>query len=183
MLPPMQKLVLISLATYLLFVLDSSLAPLRQIGSCKPHFALAVLVLMATRLRGARGVVLASIWGLFSDSLAEGRLGPELACFAIGAYAAQQCAARWGLRSPPGLAAATFVTAWVTLALSEGLRILDAGRTPESVSIAAWAAGSACYTALLAGAVGLALSLVTGRPDRIEGVAPSISNRWRMLTN
>ena len=179
----MQKLILISITTYLVFVLDSSLTPLLSIAGCKPHFALASLVAIATRLRGARGVLLAGVWGLLSDSLAEGHLGPGLACFALAAHAVQQCAARWGLRSPLALAAATFVTAWAMLAVSEGLRLLDAGHTPEFLSLATWAAGSACYTAFLAGALGLALRLVTGRQRDSEGSAPSVSNRWRMLTN
>ena len=149
----MQNILLISLSTYLVFVLDSSLAPVMKIGDYRPHFTLAALVILPTRLGGAAAVLVAAFWGLLADCLADTRLGPNLACFALCAFALGHVQARRARPSFLRWGTASFAVTFVGLVASNGLRTLGSLRMADFGSLTACAAGSALYTSLVSASV------------------------------
>ena len=159
----MQNIVFISLSTYLVFVLDSSLAPVMKIGDYRPYFALAALVLLPTRLGGAAAVLVAAIWGLLADCLADARLGPDLVCFALCAFALGRMPAPRGQRSWLIWSAAAFAVTFFDLVASNGLRTFRVWQTADLAPLATRAAGSALYTAFVSVSVLMMLHVRTIR--------------------
>jgi rod shape-determining protein MreD len=173
----------ILLWTYVVFVLHSALAARLAIGGCSPHLALAGLVLMAVRMGGRQGLLVAAGWGFLSDLLTGDRLGADVACFVAACFIVQCVGARWDLRSPWKVGALSIAVVWCVIAVTLSLRMLPDIHGPGAVALCAFASGSALYSGILVAAVSLLAKAVLRQPSR-DAVAPSpsVSNKWRMLT-
>jgi rod shape-determining protein MreD len=168
--------------TYLVFVLHSSVAKGLAIGGCAPHLVLAGLILMAVRVSGRHGLLLAALWGLLSDCLSDARLGADIIGFVLTALVVQWCGMRLGRSSPWRLGGLSAVLIWCASVLSAGLRMHADGRVASLWACCVTALGSALYTGALVGIASLA-ERSTGRSTTSESAAaPSVSNKWRMLT-
>ena len=168
--------------TYLIFVLQSSVAQGLSIGGCAPHLAPAGLILMAVRVSGRQGLLLAALWGLLSDCLSDARLGADIIGFVLTALVVQWCGMRVGQSSPWRLGGLSAVLIWCVSVLSAGLRMHADGRVASLWASSVTALGSALYTGAVVGIASLA-ARSAGRSTTSESAAvPSVSNKWRMLT-
>jgi rod shape-determining protein MreD len=169
--------------TYLIFVLHTGLVRSLAAGGCTPHLVLAGLVLMSLRTSGREGLALAAGWGLLSDCLADGRLGPEVVAFVLATFVISHLSRRWNLKSPVMAGAAACAIVWGTPAISAGLRMFPDGRNSVLAAPVWLAAGSALYTGILVAAVTLAARLIVRSPAGVDpATVPKMSNKWRMLT-
>jgi len=169
--------------TYLVFVLHSGFARELAIAGCTPHLILAGLILMTVRSGGRQGILLAGGWGLLSDSLTDGRLGVDVVHLTLAALAVQQVHARWPLSSAWRLGALSVVVVWAEVVASTSVRMLSGGQSPHLPAIVPHAAGPALYTALVVAGMSFAAQIVLRRSTEvIEASAPTVSNKWRMLT-
>lgn len=169
--------------TYLIYVLHSGFARELTIAGCTPHLVLAGLLLMTIRIGGRQGVLLAGGWGLLSDALSDGQLGADVACFACLVCMVQRLNARWNLSSPWRLGAISVVVVGAEVVASTSLRMSVGGQSLHLPTILAHAAGSALYTGLVVAVASFAAQIVLRQPAGTAGAAaPTVSNRWRMLT-
>ncbi len=173
----------ITIWTYLVFVLQSAFASHLAIAGYAPQLVIAGLVLIVAHIAGRQGIFLAAIWGLISDCQTDGRIGLHLCCFVSLMFVTQQMHAWWKSSSPvkPGALAATFVFAHGIASVCF-VRLLD-GQPPEVSVVCVQAAGSALFTGLfVSGAVLAARFVVPRTPADVVGAAPTVSNKWHMLT-
>lgn len=177
------KWLILVLWTYVAFVVQSSFASKLAIAGCAPHFVLAGLILAILHFSASQAVLLAACWGLISDCLSNGRLGVDVACFAVSALAIQSLLARKHLGSQARLAALTGFLVLANVIGSAGLRSVSDVDGPAFAALCGRAAGSAAYTAALIALVSFS-GMVFRRPSLADTAAggPSVSNRWRMLT-
>ena len=168
--------------TYLMFVLQSSMAHGLSIGGCAPHLVLAGLILMAVRLSGRNGLLLAALWGLLSDCLSDARLGADVIGFVLVTLVAQWGDVRLGLRSPWRLGGLSVVLVWSASVLSNGLRMHADGRLASFRSFCITALGSALYTGAIVGIASLVARFIDRKATSDSAAAPAVSNKWRMLT-
>ncbi len=168
--------------TYLMFVLQSSIAQGLSIGGCAPHLALAGLILMAVRVSGRSGLLLAALWGLLSDCLSDARLGADVIGFVLVTLVAQWGSIRLGLNSPWRLGGLSVVLVWCVSVLSTGLRMHADGRVASLSACCLTALGSALYTGAVVGIASHAACFIGRSKTSDSTAAPSVSNKWRMLT-
>lgn len=169
--------------TYVVFVVHSSFASKLAIASCSPHFVLAGLILAILHFSATQAVLLAACWGLISDCLGDGRLGVDVACFAVSALVVQFLFVRKHLDSRVRPAALTGILVLANVIGSTGLRSMGEVHGPAFAALCGRAAGSAAYTAALIALVSLS-GMIVRRQSLADAVpvAPTVSNRWRMLT-
>jgi len=169
--------------TYLIFVLHTGLARSLAVGWCTPHLVLAGLVLLTVRMPGREGLVVAAGWGLLSDCLADGRLGPDVVSFVLATAVIRHLSCRWNLKSSEMAGAASGTIVWAALVVSAGLRMFPGGRILDLAGPVRFAAGPGLYTGVLIATATLAARLVARTPAGIDAAAaPAMSNKWRMLT-
>jgi rod shape-determining protein MreD len=168
--------------TYLTFVLQSSVARDMAIGGCAPHLIFAGLVLMAVRVSGRNGLLLAALWGLLSDCLSDARLGADIIGFVIAAWVMQWGGIRLELGSPWRLGGLSTVVIWCASVLSVWLRMHADGRVASLWAFGVTSLGSALYTGAIVGIASRAARFVGRNTTRDSAVTPSVSNKWRMLT-
>lgn len=172
----MRRFILTSLLTYLVFALDSSLAPLMQIAGCRPHVAVAGLVFLSARVSGAAGIFTAAVWGLLADCLADRTLGVDLALFTLSALGLESIRQRGDVPSPVLAGVATFVIALAERAASGGLALLDGSPAADATAVCRYAVGSAAYTASVAIAVALIARLIIERQPGATSRLPRVAN-------
>jgi len=169
--------------TYLVFTVQTAFASSLAIGGCAPHLVLAGVVLMTRRVPERTGLVVAGVWGLLSDCLTDGRLGPDVVAFVLAAALMSRLSDRWNLKSPGISAAAGVAIVWVALVISAALRMVPDGRIHALATLAGHAARSAIWTGALVAIATLAARLVLRSPAESDPAAtPPMSNKWRMLT-
>ena len=169
--------------TYLVFAVQTAFAGSLAIAGCAPHLVLAGVVLMTRRVPERAGLVVAAGWGLLSDCLTDGRLGPEIVAFVVAAALMSRLSGRWNLKSPGFSAAAGVAIVWVALVISAGLRMVPDGRIHALATLAGHAARSAIWTGALVAIATLAARLIISTPAESDPAAtPAMSNKWRMLT-
>ena len=168
--------------TYFIFVLQSSVARELAIGECAPHLVLAGLILMAVRVPGRNGLLLAALWGLLSDCLSDARLGADIIGFVLATLVAQWGGIRLGLSSPWRLGGLSVVLVWCASVLSAGLRMHADSRVASLAACCITALGSALYTGAVVGVASLAARFIGHGMTSDSAAAPSVSNKWRMLT-
>lgn len=177
------KFISIAIWTYLLFVLQTGLARDLTIAGCVPNLILAGLFVILIRIGGQSGLLMAGGWGLLSDMLTDGRLGPDVVCFAVAASLVQHVHARWNLSSPWKLGILSSVLAGAVIVGSASLRMLADGISPDWPALGIYAVGSALYAGILVAAVSLAVRLVLGQSAEVAAAeSRTVSNQWRMLT-
>jgi rod shape-determining protein MreD len=177
------KWLLVAPATYLVFALQTSLADSLTVAGCVPNLPLAGLLLMAGHGTGWRGLVMAAVWGLIADCLADGRLGPDLICCTICLLVFEHGHAQWNLGSPWRLVAISIPLVLFESAATGAMRALLDGHAIDWQRLCLFAAGSSVWTVVVVAGLAFVGALV-GRRAGTEGIeaAPAISNRWRMLT-
>jgi rod shape-determining protein MreD len=168
--------------TYLIFVVQSSVAHELAIGGCAPHLALAGLILLAVRVSGRRGLLLAALWGLLSDCLSDARLGADVIGFVVAALLVQWGGIRLGLKSPLRLGGLSAALVWCSSMLSVSLRTYADGHFAGFWAYGQTALGPALYTGAVVGLVSLAARFIGRQKIRDSAAAPAVSNQWRMLT-
>jgi rod shape-determining protein MreD len=169
-------------STYLLFVLQTGFARHLEIVGYAPHLVLAGIFCLAVRMPGRGGLVVAAGWGLVSDCLTDGRLGPDLVTFVLAAHFIQQLSCRWNLETPGRAGVLSAAIIWAVLVVSTALRTLPDGHIPNLAALARSAAGTAIYTSLLVAAATLAARLVRRSTNGSDTVpVATVSNQWRML--
>ena len=115
------KFLLLIAITYVLLVLQVSVAKDVAIGRAVPHLMLAGLVICAQRLRRLPSLGLAAGWGLLTDCLGGGLLGPQLVVCVLLAeilavLARRPAGVRWwqaALVTIPGVCLAQVGSPWV----------------------------------------------------------------------
>jgi rod shape-determining protein MreD len=169
--------------TYLVFVVQSGFASKLAIAGCSPHLVLAGLIVTILHFSARQAVLVAACWGLISDFLGDGRLGVDVALFALSAMVVQSVVVRKHLSSRVRLVTVTGILVWANVIGSASLRSVADGRGLTFAALCGRAAGSAVYTAALIALVSLSGAIVR-RQSLADAVpaAPSVSNRWRMLT-
>lgn len=169
--------------TYLVFVVQSSFAWKLAIAGCSPHLMLAGLIVTTLHFSMRQAVLMGASWGLISDCLNDGRLGADVASFALTALAVHSVLVRKNPGSQVRLVALTGILVWSTIIGSAGLRNVHDVQGSALAALCGRAAGSAIYTAALVALVSLG-GVIVRRPPLADAVppAPSASNRWRMLT-
>lgn len=171
---------LLTVLTYACFVLDTSVVPSFDWGALAPRFVPAALVLCGWSSGRRSGLVAAAAMGLFADGLSRGRMGIGLIAFVTAAYGVQSIRARRPALSTFGAAGLTGVVAFAIGAMLPAVRSLIE-RTPlELTSLLERAAGESLSTSLLVWLLLACGSMI--RPAIREESAPSVSNRWKMLT-
>lgn len=177
------KLLIIATCTYAIFVLHAAFARDLAISGIAPHLILAGLVVISVRVGAAQGMLLAAVWGLLADCLTEGRLGPHVVCFAIVVGILHRNRNQRRSSDSWKLAALSIPMVWGVLLAVQFWHSLAEGRTRDFTAVAIHAAGSAVYTGLVVAGAAYALRHVApASADRTDPSSPSVSNKWRMLT-
>ncbi len=177
------KFVLVAACTYAIFVLHSALAHDLTIAGIAPHLVLAGLVVIVVRVGHVQGMLLAATWGALADCISEGRLGPNIVCYAIATLILHRTANQSRINSTWSLAALSLPLIGSVLLIGQFWRSFADGRTIDFARLAVNSAGSAVYTSIIvAGAAYVLRLIVSGSTERPDPASPSVSNRWRMLT-
>jgi len=87
-------------AVYLAAVLDSSLGSALDIGPAAPDLLAVVALVWSLTIAPARGYLATGAVGFASDLVSPGRLGADMACFAIVGYFLSRLRTRFGARRP-----------------------------------------------------------------------------------
>jgi rod shape-determining protein MreD len=178
----MRSLIWISL-TYAVFVLQTALAPEIALRGIPPQFVLGALVLLLPRVSRNEGLWLAATWGMLSDCLTSGRVGPGIAtCVLMAAIITRICPSAWMLTSTGSALLAIPLLALLEFGL-EVVRLSLASKSVPWNQIAIGTLGTALYTAVLI-AVGNAFLNWAKRATRRPGRSADspVMNSWRMLT-
>jgi rod shape-determining protein MreD len=172
-----------TLWTYLVFALHSSLATGLAVAGFAPHLVLAGSVLLASRTKARQGLLLGALWGFLADCLTDGRMGAGVICFSLSTWALQICTSQPKSTVPWRLAVLSLPLVWVNMIGTELLRGLTDGRPVDLQGLCPHAAGSAIYTVIIIAMAEWAIRLVHGKsPADAVIAAPTVSNKWRMLT-
>src|SRR5437016_1278073 len=116
--------------TYLIFVVQSSFASKLAIAGCSPHLVLAGLIATILHFSARQAVLAGACWGLISDCLGDGRLGVDIAGFALTALIVHSVLVRKNLDSRVRLATVTAILVWATIIGSASLRSVGDDRGP-----------------------------------------------------
>jgi rod shape-determining protein MreD len=177
------KLLLTLIATYLVFVLQTSLADVWSIAGCVPNLPLAGVIVMAGLGSGRRRIVTAAAWGLIADCLADGRLGPALIGFSLCFLVIERCHLRWGLGSPVRLIAISVPLVLLESTVTSALRVTLERRPLDLGRLGFLALGSTAWTVAVIAGLTIIVTIASNRSrDRSVPGAPALSNKWRMLT-
>jgi rod shape-determining protein MreD len=172
-----------TLWTYLVFVLHSAFSTILTVAGYTPNLLLAGLVVITCRIAGRQGLLAAALWGLLADCLTESRLGAGMVCFSLAAYLLQGGSMRWNGRIPWRIAAFSLPLTWAAMVGMAVLRAQTDGRPSDHYGLCIHAAGSAIYTAVVIVAAEIAVRLIRGSSTAGATIAaPTVSNRWKMLT-
>jgi len=182
-LSPAMKLLLTAIATYCVFVLQTSLADAWSVAGCVPNLPLAGLIVMAGLGPSRQRIVTAAAWGLIADCLADGRLGPALICFTVCFLVVERSHLRWGLGSPVRLIAISVPLVLLESLLTSALRVTLEGRPLDTGRLGFLALGSTAWTIAVVASLTIVVTFVSNRSrDQSAPGAPALSNKWRMLT-
>lgn len=174
----------LTLWTYFVFTLHSTLAVSLAVAGFTPHLVLAGLTLLVSRTTARQGLLTAALWGLLADCLTDGRSGAGVICFSLTTWILQKF-----------MEPANYGPTWKILALSvpvtfanivgtAALRTLADGHLVDLREFCLLAAGSAVFTGILVAIAEPAIRLVRGKGrEEVGVVVPTVSNRWRMLTD
>ena len=173
-----------TLWTYFVFALHSSVATRLTIAGYTPHLVLAGWMLMAQRMTPRHGLLAAVLWGLLTDCLTNGRLGAGIVCFTLSTWVLQRCLGR---RDNSFLLRLTVLSApliWADIVGMAVLRGLSDGHSIDLRAQCVQAAGSAIYTGIIVSAAEFVIRYLRGNGTRDARLAvPTVSNRWKMLTD
>ena len=173
-----------TLWTYLVFALHSGVASSLAVAGYAPQLVLAGLVLMTSRMAGRQGLLAAALWGLLADCLTEGRLGAGIVCFSLSTWLLQRCTGRSNSSVPWRIAVFSVPLIWADLVAMAVLRGLSDGRPIDLRGLCIHAAGSAVYTGMIIGAAEFAIRFVRGSStEDAANASPTVSNKWKMLTD
>ncbi|HEY3968397.1 MAG TPA: rod shape-determining protein MreD [Planctomycetaceae bacterium] len=177
------KFVLIAACTYAICALHSAIAHDLAIAGIAPHLILAGLVVIVVRVGQAQGVLLAAVWGVLADCLSEGRLGPQIVCYAIATLILRYAANQSRINSTWSLAALSLPLIGSVLLINQVCRSFADGRSIDFVPLAIHSAGSALYTGVIVmGAAYVIRLFASDVTERSATASHSVSNQWRMLT-
>lgn len=171
------------LTTYSVFVLHSALATSLTVAGCAPHLVLAGWIFLAQRMTPRQGLLGAALWGLLADCLTNGRLGAGIVCFSLSTWILQRCLGRRNDRFLLRLAVLSAPLIWADIVGMAVLQGLVDGHSVELRAQCMQAAGSAAYTVIIVLAAEFANRSVRGNATTDANIAvPTVSNRWKMLT-
>jgi rod shape-determining protein MreD len=172
-----------TLWTYLVFVLHSAVAARLAVAGYPPHLVLAGLILMARRMTPRQGLLAAALWGILTDCLTNGRLGAGIVCFSLTRWVLQRCLGRRSSSLPLRLAVCSTTLIWANIVGMAVLRGLSDGQAFDLRELCVTAAGSAVYTGIIIAAAEFANRYARGDSGGDDAVAaPTVLNRWKMLT-
>jgi len=162
--------------TYIVFVMHSSVATSLAIAGCGPH-------LVAQRMTPRQGLLAAALWGLLADCLTNGCLGAGVVGFSLSTWVLQRCLGRRNDGFLLRLVALSSPLIWADIVGMAVLRGLSDGHSVDLRAQCVQAAGSAAYTGILVAAAEFAIRYVRGNSAAAASLAvPTVSNRWKMLT-
>ncbi len=168
--------------TYVVFVLQSTVAPSVAIAGAVPHFLLAGLSLAASRVSARQALLAGALWGILADCLTSGRLGAGMICIAFSSWAMYRSTGlsnRGSTWQRPLISVPIIFAGILATAL---LRSLSENHPVDFPGLCLHAVGSAIYTGVVIVVGEFAIRLVSGRSaDRTTGAVPIVANRWRML--
>jgi rod shape-determining protein MreD len=164
--------------------LHSTLAASLAVAGFSPHLLLAGLSLLASRTTTRQSLFAGALWGLLADCLTDGRLGAGLICFSLSTWFLQRCRGQSYRGRFWKLAIWSVPVIFADMVATAALRIVFDIRPVDWQGLCIHAAGSAVYSGILVGIAELAIRLVRGKTsENSEGTAPTVSNKWRMLTD
>jgi rod shape-determining protein MreD len=174
----------LTLWTYFIFVLHFTVAARLAIAGFAPHFMLAGLSLLAWRATSRQALLTGALWGLLADCLTDGRLGAGLICFLLSTWVLQRCTVQSNRGPSWKLAIFSVPVIFAAIVGTAGLRMLFDIRPVDWQALCIDAAGSAVFTGILIVIIEIAISVVRGRTSEHSAIAaPTVSNKWRMLTD
>lgn len=173
----------IAALTYLVFVLQTAVAPELAIGGAAPQLTLLALTWLALRCGGREGLLWAAVWGLLADALSTGPLGLHLIGFTVLAWLLQSVRQRGPIDSAWQFA--VIVGGGVLGVGAMEIIVAQGGTGLHDISAAVWQrlVVSGMYTAVLAGGLSFGENWFRGPIREEHSGSPRVSNRWRMLTN
>lgn len=179
----MFRVLWLAVATYVLFVAQTSLVRECSIAGIVPQFPCAALALLVVCCRGRTGLVCAAAWGLLADLLGDGRIGGNTLCFCLACAALESGLATLPrgiplIREMAGaviVAACSILCVAATSALNGDLWAMTS-HWPMILWQAAYTS-SIAFLLLLATLRWKNTSFDFSSPD-----AEPVSNRWTMLT-
>jgi rod shape-determining protein MreD len=179
----MLRLPLLAAATYLLFALQTSLAPQWAVAGAVPRLTCAALIPLAALCGARMNLICAACWGFLSDLLSDGRIGTGAICFTLTAAGLSRLLANQS-RTLPGwkpTSAALLVCGCV--AAEAAFRLLVNGQATSVLLHWPMIVRQTALTALPALLFALAAIRLTQRNSIFTTrSAEPVSNRWTMLT-
>lgn len=173
----------LTLWTYVVFTLHATLAASLAVAGFTPHLVLAGLCLLASRTTARQGLLTGALCGLLADGLTDGRLGTGVICFSLSTLMLQHVAGPSNRGLSWKLPALSVPLIFANIVGTAALRTLADGRPVDLGALCLAAAGSAVFTGILVAIAELVIRLMRGKAGDDAGVAaPTVSNRWRMLT-
>lgn len=174
----------LTLGTYIALTLHSTMAASLAIAGFTPHLVLAGLSLLAARAAPRQALFTGALWGILADCLADGRLGAGMICFSLSTWVLQRCT------GGPNRGPSWKLAIWSVPVIFADIVAMAALRTHFDVHPVDWqglclyAARSAVFTGILIAIAEFAINLVRGRSIVDPTIAaPTVSNKWRMLTD
>ena len=175
---------LFAILTYVLFALQSTAAAELAIGGFTPQFVWGALFVWGSRFPRAKGVILAALWGLLSDALAGGRLGPNLIGFVAAVLVLQHLRSMRFLLTPVAIALISLPSVFLTQMIAGCFQYWIEGVKFAPVALTVHSAGEALYTACIIGIAASLRDLFSGNQNiSLTPAAPQITQSWRMLTD
>ena len=95
----MMKLFLVP-AVYVAVVLDTSLGSALDVGLAAPDMLAVVALIWSLTIAPVRGYLVTGVVGFVSDLVSPGRLGADMACYAMVGYLLSLLHTRFGSRRP-----------------------------------------------------------------------------------
>lgn len=176
------KPISLPILTYAVFVFQATLAPAVAIERVTPHFVLLALVPVVLHAGGRQGLMCAAAWGLLTDCLSAGCLGPGVVAFTGLAVVLQGIRRRSTLTSPVSVAllAMTLMGGCLAgmgaLACWHARQPIDRSLFVQSVLVSGYS------SAVLFGMLMLRRLLNPFLPAARSAPAATVANRWKMLT-
>lgn len=167
--------------TYISFVAQSSLASAFEIGGVQPNFVVMGFLLLVPRVSGRAALLMAAVWGLLSDSLANSHAGIDVVCFALAAFVLWHLQRGALGQTTVGRILLLAPSAFVVLCVSRIAREVLSGAMSPLALMLKETAKIAGFTAAC-GALTLLLIAFRFRQSETTSLLPDVRNRWKMLT-
>lgn len=169
------------IVTYVIFVAQTSVVSLLEIGESRPQLIVMGLLVLIPTLTARWVIPFAAAWGLISDALAPSGLGIDLVGFSTLAFALWHLQRGGIYQTAIGRCVLLFPSALVLVCGSNLLRELTADSNTTISAVVHESFKTATYTTAL-GSAFILLAAVRSARTGSSLLIPDVRNRWKMLT-